>query len=280
MNRYPLWKYIIVAIALVLGFVYTLPNFFGESPAVQLSSAKVTIKVDDKAKNRVEETLKSAGITHDGIQLDFNGVKTRLKDTDTQLKAKDILEKAFNPDPADPQYVVALNLLSASPQWLTSLHALPMYLGLDLRGGVHFLLQVDMKGALTKRLDSISADLRTVMRDKNLRHGGVGREGDRLVVRFRDVETRDKARNAISDSQPDLIIADQGEENQAHHRAGAEQCNGDPVVQQAGQVECHHSASSSVRSRPKYSARGRKCGRIPLDLKVPFSRPSESSPSN
>jgi preprotein translocase subunit SecD len=211
MNRYPLWKYITIAIALVLGFVYTLPNFFGESPAVQLSSAKATIKVDAKAQARVEESLKAAGIAHDGIQLDFNGVKTRFKDTDTQLKAKDALEKAFNPDPADPQYVVALNLLTASPQWLTSLHALPMYLGLDLRGGVHFLLQVDMKGALTKKLDSTSADLRTVMRDKNLRHGGVGREGDRIVVRFRDAETRDKARNLIADSQPDLLIADAGD---------------------------------------------------------------------
>ena len=211
MNRYPLWKYITVAIALVLGFVYTLPNFFGESPAVQVSSAKATIKVDDKARSRVEEVLKTAGITHDGMQLDFNGVKTRFKDTDTQLKAKDVLEKAFNPDASDPQYVVALNLLAASPQWLTSLHALPMYLGLDLRGGVHFLLQVDMKGALTKRLDSTSADLRTVLRDKNLRHAGVNREGDRLVVKFRDQETRDKARNAIADSQPDLLLTEQAD---------------------------------------------------------------------
>nr|MBL8410984.1 protein translocase subunit SecD [Dechloromonas sp.] len=211
MNRYPLWKYIIVAVALLMGFVYTLPNFFGESPAVQVSSAKATIKVDERAKARVEETLSAAGIVHDGIQLDFNGVKTRLKDTDTQLKAKDALEKAFNPDPADPQYVVALNLLSASPRWLTALHALPMYLGLDLRGGVHFLLQVDMKGALTKRLDSTSGDLRTVLRDKNLRHAGISREGDRLVVRFREAEVRDKARNAIADSQPDLLITEQGE---------------------------------------------------------------------
>ena len=211
MNRYPLWKYITVAFALLLGFVYTLPNFFGESPAVQVSSAKITIKVDAKAAARVEEALKAAGISHEGIQLDANGVKTRLKDTDTQLKAKDVLEKTFNPDPADPQYVVALNLLAASPQWLTSLHALPMYLGLDLRGGVHFLLQVDMKGALTKKLDSTSADLRTVMRDKNLRHGGVNREGDRIVIKFNDVDTRDKARITISDSQPDLLLTEQGD---------------------------------------------------------------------
>lgn len=211
MNRYPLWKYVTVAIALVLGFIYTLPNFFGESPAVQVSSAKATLKVDHRTQSRVEEALKAANIAHDGIQLDFNGVKTRFKDTDTQLKAKDALEKAFNPDAADPQYVVALNLLAASPQWLTSLHALPMYLGLDLRGGVHFLLQVDMKGALTKRLDSTSADLRTLMRDKNLRHGGVNREGDRIVIKFRDAETQNKARFAISESQPDLQVVEAGD---------------------------------------------------------------------
>ncbi len=211
MNRYPLWKYITIAVALVLGFVYTLPNFFGESPAVQLSSARATIKVDDKSQARVEEALKAAGIAHDGIQLDFNGVKTRFKDTDTQLKAKDALEKAFNPDPADAQYVVALNLLSASPQWLTALHALPMYLGLDLRGGVHFLLEVDMKGALQKRLDSTAADLRTVLRDKNLRHAGLNREGDRIVVKFRDAETQTKARYVIADNQPDLDVVEAGD---------------------------------------------------------------------
>ncbi len=211
MNRYPLWKYITVAIALVLGLIYTLPNFFGESPAVQVSSAKVTLKIDDKTKARVEEALNAAGIANNGILLDFNGVKTRFKDTDTQLKAKDVLEKAFNPDPADPKYVVALNLLSASPQWLTAVHALPMYLGLDLRGGVHFLLQVDMKGALTKRLDSTAGDLRSLLRDKNLRHAGISREGERLVIKFRESETRDKARNAISDGQPDLLVAEQSD---------------------------------------------------------------------
>ena len=214
MNRYPLWKYITVAIALVLGFIYTLPNFFGESPAVQVSSAKATLKVDQKTEARVEETLKAAGIGHNGIQLDSNGVKTRFKDTDTQLKAKDQLEKAFNPDASDPQYVVALNLLSASPAWLTSLHALPMYLGLDLRGGVHFLLQVDMKGAVTKRLDSTSADLRSLLRDKNIRHAGLGREGERIVIKFRESETRDKARNLLSDTQPDLALSEQGDSSE------------------------------------------------------------------
>ena len=211
MNRYPLWKYIIVALALVFGLIYTLPNFFGESPAVQVSSVKATLKVDTKTLERVESTLKTASVESFGIFLDANGVKVRLKDTDTQLKTRDLLEKQFNPDASDPQYVVALNLLSSSPQWLTSLGALPMYLGLDLRGGVHFLLQVDMQGALTKRLDSISADLRSLMRDKTIRHGGVNREGDRIVIRFRDEETRTKGRQTLEDNQPDLQFADQGE---------------------------------------------------------------------
>ena len=211
MNRYPLWKYILVAIALVLGLVYTLPNFFGESPAVQVSSAKATLKVDDKTRERVASTLRSASIENSGIFLDSNGVKVRLLNADSQLQTKDLLEKQFNPDPTDPQYVVALNLLSSSPQWLTNLHALPMYLGLDLRGGVHFLLQVDMKGALTKRLDSISGDLRSLLRDKNVRHAGIAREGERLTIRFRDGDTRAKARIVLEDNQSDLLLADQGE---------------------------------------------------------------------
>ncbi len=211
MNRYPLWKYVIVAFALMIGSIYTLPNFFGESPAVQVSSAKATIKVDLKTLERVEGSLKDAGIAHNGTFLDASGVKVRLNDTGTQLKAKDLLEKTFNPDATDPQYVVALNLLSSSPQWLTNLHALPMYLGLDLRGGVHFLLQIDMKGALTKRLDSMSADLRSLMRDKNVRHGGINREGERITLRFRDEETRNKARIALEDNQPDLQLTDSGE---------------------------------------------------------------------
>ena len=211
MNRYPVWKYVIIVLALVFGFIYTLPNFFGESPAVQVSSGKATLKVDLKTLERVETTLKAAGIENNGIFLDVNGVKVRLADTDIQLKAKDILEKQFNPDASDPQYVVALNLLSSSPQWLTNLHALPMYLGLDLRGGVHFLLQVDMKGALTKRLDSTAADLRSLMRDKNIRHGGINREGERIVIRFRDEETRSKARDVLLSNQPELQLAEQGD---------------------------------------------------------------------
>jgi len=208
MNRYPLWKNVLVAVALALGLLYTLPNFFGEAPAVQISSVKATVKLDNSLLARVEDTLKTAGIVHDGLFSDANSIRVRFKDGDTQLKAKDAIEKALNPDAADASYSVALNLLSSSPLWLTDLHALPMYLGLDLRGGVHFLLQVDMNGALTKRLDSTGADLRSLLRDKNLRHAGIGREGMTLVVKFHDAETRDKAREVISDSQPDLLLSE------------------------------------------------------------------------
>jgi preprotein translocase subunit SecD len=208
MNRFPLWKNAIIVIALVFGLLYTLPNFFGEVPAVQVSSVKATIKVDNALLGRVENTLKTAGIGHTGLYSDPNSIRVRLADTDTQLKAKDAIEKALNPDPTDASYSVALNLLSASPAWLTGIHALPMYLGLDLRGGVHFLLQVDMKGALTKRLDSTAADLRSLMRDKGIRHGGIARERETIVVKFREAETRDKAKAAIEGAQGDLALVE------------------------------------------------------------------------
>ena len=208
MNRYPLWKNLTVLVALVLGLLYTLPNFFGEAPAVQVASVKATHKVDLKLMNQVEAALKAASVAPQGVYLDLNSIRVRLADTDTQLKAKDAIEKAVNPVPADAAYSVALNLVSNSPNWLTGIHALPMYLGLDLRGGVHFLLQVDMKGALTKRLDSTAADLRTLLRDKNLRHGGISRGGDLVNVLFRDTETRDKAKQAIAASQPDLALVE------------------------------------------------------------------------
>jgi preprotein translocase subunit SecD len=208
MNRFPLWKNATVLIALVLGFLYTLPNFFGEAPAVQVASVKSTHKVDARLMGQVEASLKAAAVVPQGIVLELNSVRVRLADTDTQLKARDAIEKALNPVAADATYSVALNLVSDSPNWLTGIRALPMYLGLDLRGGVHFLLQVDMKGALTKRLDSISADLRGLLRDKNIRHGGIGREGLSVAIRFREADIRDKARAALAENQPDLLLLD------------------------------------------------------------------------
>ena len=193
MNRYAWWKYLIIAVALFVGFVYTLPNFFGEAPAVQLSSGKATIKLDSSAVATVESALKAAGVTPDFVEFDNGSVKARFADTDTQLKARDVIRRAFNPDPADEHYIVALNLLSRSPHWLRALHAHPMYLGLDLRGGVHFLMQVDMKAALTQKVESLSSDVRTQLRDKDIRHGGIRREGDTIQIRFRDEATREQA---------------------------------------------------------------------------------------
>jgi len=211
MNRYPLWKNLIVAIVLAFGLLYTLPNFFGEAPAVQVSSGKATIKVDASMMGRVESTLQKAGLQPSGVFFDGNSVKARFRDTDTQLKAKDALSRELNPDANEPVYVVALNLLSDSPQWLTSLRALPMYLGLDLRGGVHFLLQVDLKQALTKRLDSTGGDVRSLLRDKNVRHAGITRSAETVEVRFREAETRDRARGLIADQLPALAIAEAAE---------------------------------------------------------------------
>ncbi|GAA5160807.1 protein translocase subunit SecD [Viridibacterium curvum] len=211
MNRYPLWKNLSILLVLVIGLLYTLPNFFGEVPAVQVSSSRATVKVDSKLEERVLDALKTAGIPSTGSIRDANSLRVRFQNEDIQLKAKDVIEHTLNPDPKDPSYVTALNLLSASPSWLTSIHAMPMYLGLDLRGGVHFMLQVDMAGALTKKLDATVNDVRALLRDKEIRHGGVRKDGGAIVIRVSDEAVRDKARNAIKDAQPDLIITERNE---------------------------------------------------------------------
>lgn len=204
MNRYPWWKYAILAVALIVGLLYTLPNLYGEAPAVQVSSAKATQKIDATMVQRVQDALKGAGVQPDFVAFEGNSVRARFGDTDTQIKAKDAIAKALNPDPADPSWIVALNLVSRSPTWLAGIHALPMYLGLDLRGGVHFLMQVDMKSALTKKAESTTGDVRTLLRDKELRHAGITREGNDVVVRFREADTAQKAANLLSDQLPDL----------------------------------------------------------------------------
>ncbi len=204
MNRYPVWKYAILVIALLVGVLYTLPNFFGEAPAVQVSSAKATIKVDAAVLQRVEEALKAAGVTADFVSLDGTSVRARFDTPDNQLKAKDAIQKALVPDAQDPSYIVALNLISRSPTWLTALHAQPMYLGLDLRGGVHFMLQVDMQAALTKKAESYAGDLRSALRDKNIRHGGISRDGQSIDIKVRDEATRTATVNLITDQFPDL----------------------------------------------------------------------------
>jgi len=204
MNRYPWWKYAILGVALLVGLLYTLPNFFGEAPAVQVSSGKSTVKVDASMTGRVSATLAEAGLKPDFVSFEGNSVRARLPDLESQAKARDALNRALNPDASDPGYVVALNLVSRSPTWLRSVRALPMYLGLDLRGGIHFLLQVDMKAALVKKADALVGDLRTLLRDKNLRHAGIARNGNAVEILFRDRETANAARALLQDQLRDL----------------------------------------------------------------------------
>ena len=212
MNRYPLWKYLLILIALVFGGLYTAPNFFGESPAVQISSAKSTVKIDNSLSDRVEQALQQAGLKDNGIFYDFNGlqgtVRARFADTDTQFKAKDVIEKALNADPTDPTYTVAFNLLSNTPKWMQSLNALPMYLGLDLRGGVHFLMQVDTKAVLNKRIQGLQSSVRAILRDKEIHHAGISREGDVIGIKFRDAETRTAAKAALVTQLTDVNFVD------------------------------------------------------------------------
>ncbi len=201
MNRYPAWKNLLVVIVLIVGFVYTIPNFFGESPAVQVSAARATTVIDAALLARVQETLESANVTVQAAYFDPNGIKIRFADTDVQLRAKDIIQRDLGDG-----FVVALNLLSNSPRWLAAINALPMYLGLDLRGGVHFLLQVDMQTALTKAADRYVQDMRQFMRSEGIRYARISREGQSVQVRFREASIRDEALPLIDRELPDLLV--------------------------------------------------------------------------
>jgi preprotein translocase subunit SecD len=218
MNRYPLWKYLTVLIAVLIGALYTLPNFYGESPAVQISSAKATIKVDNALLNTVEQTLAQAKIPSSGIYYEQNGplgtIRARFASTDQQLQARDLIDKTLNTVPGDPHYTVALNLLPASPEWMRALgwfEPKPMYLGLDLRGGVYFLLQIDMQGALTARYDSLAADVRSVLRDQDIGGATVERTGQSVTATFANADSRDKALSVLRTRLPDLSFTDQNE---------------------------------------------------------------------
>ena len=207
MNRYPLWKYALIAVSLLISVIYTLPNLYGEAPAVQVSAGKMTVKVDGQTLEQVEKALQEAGITADSVVFDGQSVRARFDTEDTQIKAKDVIARALAAGKEEGAYIVALNLVSRSPDWLTALHAKPMYLGLDLRGGVHFMLQVDMRAAITKRLDTTASDIRMLLRQKDIRHGGVSRSGDAIEVRMRDANMLDAARRQIAQNQPQMDVA-------------------------------------------------------------------------
>ncbi len=199
MNRYPLWKYLLIALVVVVSTLYTLPNFFGEAPAVQVSGGKATIKVDATTLVRVQEALEAGKVATDGkVELDGNSVRARFASTEVQKQAQAAITAALNPDKNDPGYVVALNLVPQTPQWLRSLHANPMYLGLDLRGGIHLMLQVDMAGAIDKRVDTLTSDIRTSLRGKDIR-GRTAREGGSIVMRFSSAQAQQAAKNMVDD---------------------------------------------------------------------------------
>lgn len=201
MNRYALWKYITIVVAVVIGLVYTTPNFFGESPAVQISPLRAGQKLDSSVQAQVEAALKAAGITSESSVVDDRAMRVRFKSTDIQIKAKDVVQKAMG-----DKYVVALNLLSNTPGWLTRLGAKPMFLGLDLRGGVHFLLEVDLQAALTKTLDRHSGDIKRALRDEKIRFGSVKRVGQRVEVKLADAEGVDRASITIKKIAPGLTL--------------------------------------------------------------------------
>jgi len=205
MNRYSLWKYVVLVTAVLLGSLYTLPNFFGEAPAVQVSPGRASINLDLATQSKVEEALKAASLTPSGVSLEVNSLKLRFETTDQQLKAKDVTQRALNQDANNPDYVVALNLIPRTPAWLASLKAAPMYLGLDLRGGVHFMLQVDMQAALSKKAESLAGDLRTALREKSIRHNGISREQQSLSVGFDDQAAANAAVALMQDQFPDLL---------------------------------------------------------------------------
>ena len=205
MNRYPAWKYILIGVALLVGITYTLPNFFGVVPAVAVQGIRPVNKADEAMKATFDAALKEANVAPLGSELDSAGaVHYRFSDTDKQLKARDVLLAKL-----PPGFVAGLNLESNSPRWLHALGAKPMYLGLDLRGGVHFLLQVDMKKAADRAVERYLSDVRTLLRDKKIYYSGLTREGERIVVKFREPEQKAAALKQIGDTLLDLNVREQ-----------------------------------------------------------------------
>ena len=202
MNKYPLWKYIIIGVALVVALLYTLPNFFGEAPAVQVSGLR-TNKADADTQKQVEEALKAANIATTNVAIEGESLKVRFKDGDAQLKGRDAIQAKLGTG-----YIVALQLISNSPTWLSSINALPMYLGLDLRGGVHFLMQVDMKAVLDKAVERYAGDVRVLLREKKIFYTGISREADRIVAKFKEKSELAKAQTEISAQLPELQLRD------------------------------------------------------------------------
>jgi preprotein translocase subunit SecD len=238
MNRYPVWKYVIIALAILVSAIYAAPNLFGEVPAVQVSGARASAKVDAPMRSGLEEALKAASIPVLDIEQDEAALRFRFNDTDTQLRARDVIQSKV------PQgYVVALNLVPNSPHWLQALGAKPMYLGLDLRGGVHFLLQVNIDAAKNKLIDRYLGDARALLRDKKIYYSGLAREGERIVIRFRESDQRAAALKAMAEGIPDLAVRE---------RSGSEgvlEANVKPEIMKQDQEDAIQRNIQTLRNR-------------------------------
>ena len=193
-NQYPLWKYLLIALIVIVGVIYALPNLYGEDPAIQISPAR-SVQLDESVHRKVLQTLEKNGITPERVEYAEQRMLLRFGDTEVQLEANDLVRDALGTG-----YTVALNLAPATPEWLQSLNALPMYLGLDLRGGVHFLMEVDMDTALSQALERYVGDFRTALREAKLRYLTIEREGDHVAVKFRDAQQRDAALKLLEES--------------------------------------------------------------------------------
>ncbi|MGQ7246113.1 protein translocase subunit SecD [Halomonas sp. V046] len=199
LNRYPLWKYLLILIVLLVGLVYSLPNLFPEDPAVQISSDRGDLSFNETQQTRLEDTLTSADIGVKAIERDANSVLIRLDDAEDQIPARDLISESLGED-----YVVALNLAESTPDWLTALSASPMTLGLDLRGGVHFLLEVDMDAAVSQRLEVNASAMRENLRDERIRYRNTEIDGRTISLDFMNAEDRDEARTLIQREFPDF----------------------------------------------------------------------------
>ena len=205
MNRYPLWKYLLIAITVILGVVYTLPNLFGETPAVQVSTNRQAIVINDQTEARVASALQAANIPTDGMFIVDNSLKVRFQDAETQLKARDVIENTLGDG-----YITALNLLADSPEWMAKIKANPMFLGLDLRGGVHFTMQVDMQAAMQKTFERYSGDIRRELRRLNIRTGTARQTENSLTVPFQDSADLQKALPELSKLLPEATLTPEG----------------------------------------------------------------------
>jgi len=201
-NRYPLWKYLLIVFFLVIGVIYALPNLYGDDPALQITANRMA-QINAATRDRVTKALDAEKITYKSYELKPESLLVRFADTEIQLKAYDVVRKALGDN-----YTAALNLAPATPIWLRDLNAKPMYLGLDLRGGVHFLMAVDMKAAINQALERYVSDIRDTLREKKVRYLTIIDNDGRVEVRFRDTAERDKARDVIHNEYRELDLQD------------------------------------------------------------------------